>query len=177
LANSAGLSCSPAAAFQHGSSSEISRNLGLPRPSGRSFSRAAGDARFPVRPRADAGPAGGRHRPRAKKPYVLALSPKADGGGSLEPLASFMTNPAGAAVVDAVGPIRQLVEGAGPSPTRYLVILSGTLEPPAYRCRCSAHDPFHGTDPPRWRSSARNRRPSDRGRLAPSGLLISGGMK
>src|SRR5713101_7514626 len=61
-----------------------------------------------------------------KKPYVLALSPKADGGGPLDPLASFMTNPAGAAVVDAVGPIRQLVEGAGPSPTRYLVIVSGT---------------------------------------------------
>jgi len=37
-----------------------------------------------------------------------------------------MTNPAGAAVVDAVGPIRQLVEGAGPSPTRHLVIVSGT---------------------------------------------------
>ncbi len=32
-----------------------------------------------------------------KKPYVLALSPKADGSGPLEPLASFMTNPAGAA--------------------------------------------------------------------------------
>jgi len=61
-----------------------------------------------------------------KKPYVLALSPKADGSGPLEPLASFMTNPAGAAVVDAVGPIRQIVEGAGPSPRRYLVIVSGT---------------------------------------------------
>ena len=61
-----------------------------------------------------------------KKPYVLALSPNADGGGPLEPLASFMTNPAGSAVVDAVGPIRQLVEGAGASPRRYLVIVSGT---------------------------------------------------
>jgi hypothetical protein len=37
-----------------------------------------------------------------------------------------MTNPAGAAVVDAVGPIRQLVQGEGPSPKRYLVIVSGT---------------------------------------------------
>jgi len=61
-----------------------------------------------------------------KKPYVLALSPNADGGGPLEPLASFMTNPAGSAVVDAAGPIRQLVEGAGASPRRYLVIVSGT---------------------------------------------------
>jgi YVTN family beta-propeller protein len=64
-----------------------------------------------------------------KKPYVLALSSKADGGGPLEPLASFMTNPAGAAVVDAVGPIRQLVEGEGPSARRYLVIVSGTPGP------------------------------------------------
>ena len=60
-----------------------------------------------------------------KKPYVLALSAKADGGGPLQPLASFMTNPAGAAIVDTVGPIRQLVEGEGPSPRRYLVIVSG----------------------------------------------------
>jgi hypothetical protein len=41
-----------------------------------------------------------------------------------------MTNPAGAAVVNAVGPIRQFVEGEGPSPTRYLVILSGTSAKP-----------------------------------------------
>ena len=61
-----------------------------------------------------------------KKPYVLALSPKADAGGPLEPLAGFVTNPAGAAIVNAVGPIRQVVQGAGGSPRRYLVILSGT---------------------------------------------------
>ena len=61
-----------------------------------------------------------------KKPYVLALSAKADGSGPLEPLAGFMTNPAGASIVNAVGAIRQLVEGAGPSPKRYLVIVSGT---------------------------------------------------
>jgi hypothetical protein len=41
-----------------------------------------------------------------------------------------MTNPAGAAVVDAVGPIRQVVKDPGPSPTRYLVILSGTPATP-----------------------------------------------
>jgi YVTN family beta-propeller protein len=61
-----------------------------------------------------------------KKPYVLALSPKADAGGPLEPLAGFVTNPAGAAIVNAVGPIRQVVQGTGGSPRRYLVILSGT---------------------------------------------------
>jgi len=66
-------------------------------------------------------------------PYVLALSKNLRGAGPLEPLASFMTNPAGAAVVNAVGPIRQFVEGEGPSPTRFLVIVSGTpttLGPP-----------------------------------------------
>jgi len=61
-----------------------------------------------------------------KKPYVLALSADATGAGPLEPLAGFTTNPAGAAVVDAVGPIRQLVQGEGPVPRRYLVIVGGT---------------------------------------------------
>ncbi len=61
-----------------------------------------------------------------RKPYVLALSPTADAGGPLEPLAGFVTNPAGAAIVNAVGPIRQVVQGTGGSPRRYLVILSGT---------------------------------------------------
>ena len=37
-----------------------------------------------------------------------------------------MTNPAGAAVVNAVGPIRQLVRGEDKNPRRYLVILPGT---------------------------------------------------
>jgi len=65
-----------------------------------------------------------------KKPYVLALSGKADGSSPLEPLAAFMTNPAGAAIVNAVGPIRQVVQGAGDSPRRYLVIASGTPAAP-----------------------------------------------
>jgi len=61
-----------------------------------------------------------------RKPYVLALSPTADAGGPLEPLAGFVTNPADAAIVNAVGPIRQVVQGTGGSPRRYLVILGGT---------------------------------------------------
>ena len=61
-----------------------------------------------------------------RKPYVLALSPTADAAGPLEPLAGFMTNPAGAAIVNAVGPIRQVVQGSGDLPRRYLVIVSGT---------------------------------------------------
>ncbi len=63
-----------------------------------------------------------------RKPYVLALSSDAAGAGPLEPLAAFMANPAGAAIVDAVGPIRQLVQGEGATPRRYLVIAAGTPE-------------------------------------------------
>jgi len=60
-----------------------------------------------------------------KQPYVLALADKANGTGSLEPLASFMTNPAGAAIVNAVGPIRQIVQGDNKAERRYLVIVAG----------------------------------------------------
>jgi YVTN family beta-propeller protein len=60
-----------------------------------------------------------------KKAYVLAFSADATGAGPLEPLAGFMTNPAGAAIVNAVGPIRQIVQNEGPAPRRYLVIAPG----------------------------------------------------
>src|SRR6201987_5178691 len=63
-----------------------------------------------------------------KQPYVLALAENPDGTGSLQPLQSFMTNPAGAAIVNAIGPIRQLVETDVKAQRRYLVIVpaSGT---------------------------------------------------
>jgi YVTN family beta-propeller protein len=61
-----------------------------------------------------------------KHPYVLGLSDRVDGHGKLEPLASFMTNPAGAAIVNAVGPIRQAVLPEVKAPRRYLVIVRGT---------------------------------------------------
>jgi YVTN family beta-propeller protein len=61
-----------------------------------------------------------------KKPYVLALSSDPNGAGTLEPLSGFMTNPAGASIVNALGPIRQIVQGGGATPRRYLVIASGT---------------------------------------------------
>jgi YVTN family beta-propeller protein len=64
-----------------------------------------------------------------KSPYVLALAEHADGSGPLQPLATFMTNPAGAAIVDADGPIRQLVTDAAPTARRYLVIAAG---PPSH---------------------------------------------
>jgi YVTN family beta-propeller protein len=61
-----------------------------------------------------------------KRPYVLALSSRADGGGALEALTAFMTNPAGSAIVNAIGPIRQLVRGEANTARRYLVIVTGS---------------------------------------------------
>jgi len=60
------------------------------------------------------------------RPYVLALSRRADGGGGLQPLAAFTTNAAGAAIVNGVGPIRQVVRGESGAERRYLVIAPGT---------------------------------------------------
>jgi len=60
-----------------------------------------------------------------KQPYTLALAEHADGGGTLQPLAGFMTNPAGSAIVNTVGPLRQIVSGDTPTARRYLVILNG----------------------------------------------------
>jgi YVTN family beta-propeller protein len=62
------------------------------------------------------------------KPYVLALAKKRDGSGTLQPLSAFKTNPAGAAIVTAVGPIRQLVKDEGDTQKRYLVIAPGTAD-------------------------------------------------
>jgi YVTN family beta-propeller protein len=57
-----------------------------------------------------------------KMPYVLALAEQPDGGGTLQPLANFMTNPAGSAIVNAIGPIRQIVQSNSDASRRYLVI-------------------------------------------------------
>ncbi|MGA0532675.1 YncE family protein [Hansschlegelia sp. KR7-227] len=64
-----------------------------------------------------------------KKRYVLALAERRDGGGDRQPLAAFMTNPAGSAIVNAVGPIRQIVGDGGPDRRRYLVIASDDRGP------------------------------------------------
>lgn len=67
-----------------------------------------------------------------KKPYGLALSSNADGSGVLDPVAKFMTNPAGAAIVNAIGPLRRSVQGVAGTPRRYLVIApSGEDKPRA----------------------------------------------
>jgi YVTN family beta-propeller protein len=60
------------------------------------------------------------------RPYVLALSDAPDGEVALEPLAAFTTNPQGSAIVNAVGPIRQVVQGSGGVRRRYLAIAPGT---------------------------------------------------
>jgi YVTN family beta-propeller protein len=60
------------------------------------------------------------------KPYLLALATEPSATGVLEPLQGFMTNPAGAAIVNAIGPIRQVVRGEDKIPRRYLVIVPGT---------------------------------------------------
>ena len=60
-----------------------------------------------------------------KQRYVLALADHPDGAGSLQPLAAFMTNPAGSAIVNVAGPIRQIVQGPGEAERRYLVIAPG----------------------------------------------------
>jgi YVTN family beta-propeller protein len=61
-----------------------------------------------------------------RQPYTLALARRADGSGVLEPLASFMSNPAGAAIVNATGPIRQIVHSEVAAERRYLVIVAGS---------------------------------------------------
>jgi YVTN family beta-propeller protein len=61
-----------------------------------------------------------------RKPYVLALAREPKGAGALEPLAAFMTNPAGSAIVNAAGPIRQLLRGEDLAQRRYLVIAPGS---------------------------------------------------
>ncbi|HEY4133447.1 MAG TPA: DUF305 domain-containing protein [Gemmatimonadaceae bacterium] len=63
--------------------------------------------------------------------YVFALSSKADGSGDVEPLAQFVANAAGAAIVSAVGPLRQLAHTNASTARRYLVIRAGTSAQPA----------------------------------------------
>src|SRR6267143_449933 len=65
-----------------------------------------------------------------KQPYVLGLAYGRDGEGPLEPLAAFMTNPAGSAIVNATGAIRQVVHGEDRIQRRYLVIAQGHADKP-----------------------------------------------
>jgi YVTN family beta-propeller protein len=62
-----------------------------------------------------------------KQPYVLALANNADGSGVVEPLAAFMSNPAGSAIVNTIGSIRHIVQGEARSERRFLVIAPGSI--------------------------------------------------
>src|SRR2546423_13756719 len=62
---------------------------------------------------------------QARQPYLLALADQPDGTGALQPLASFATNSTGAAIGNAIGPIRQLVEVQASTMRRYLGIAAG----------------------------------------------------
>ncbi len=66
-----------------------------------------------------------------KTRYVLALASSPDGKGELQPLSSFMTNPAGSAIVNALGPIRQIVQNEKKNQRRYLVIAAAGEKGPA----------------------------------------------
>ena len=65
-----------------------------------------------------------------RKQYILALSGKPDGKGVLEPLTTFMTNAAGSQIANAVGPLRQVVQGEEGVHRRFLVIVPGTAVAP-----------------------------------------------
>ena len=65
-----------------------------------------------------------------RTPHVLALASSPDGSGPLQPIAAFTTNPAGSAIVNALGPIRQQVRAEQGASRRYLVIAHGTTDAP-----------------------------------------------
>lgn len=67
---------------------------------------------------------------KPKSRYVLALAASPDGKGELQPVSNFMTNPAGAAVVNALGPIRQIVQNEKADTRRYLVIAAASENGP-----------------------------------------------
>ncbi len=91
-----------------------------------------------------------------KKSYVLALANDPEGAGPLEPVARFDTNPAGAAVVNTVGPIRQVVSPSQAAPRRYLVIApvaedGSTGRPVQLQRSAESGPPAQGRMPPAQR--------------------------
>jgi len=74
-------------------------------------------------------------------PYVLALAGDQKGAGTLEPLANFKANPAGAAVVNAVGPLRQIIQDPSKSARRFLVVADGSSNAPGARVQVQAPGP------------------------------------
>jgi YVTN family beta-propeller protein len=62
--------------------------------------------------------------------YQLALCANAEGTGAIQPLSNFTANPAGAAIVTANGPIRQILNGDAADQKRWLVIREGNSQMP-----------------------------------------------
>ena len=114
-----------------------------PRPQGRRSGQGGltTEHRLAVRSRADPGPAGRGQRARAEE----ALPPRAreQARRSRGPRAprAFMTNPAGSAIVNAVGPIRQIVKDGSPEVRRYLVVAPGTPDYPGAPVQVQAAQP------------------------------------
>ncbi len=71
--------------------------------------------------------------------YVLGLAQNADGSGTFEALADFKSNAVGAAIVNAIGPIRQIVDRQTNAPQRYIVIRSGSSRVPHEVCQIQAY--------------------------------------
>ncbi len=95
------------------------------RADARRFRWQAGDAGHPVRPGRAADAAGRGHGTAPEDALRAGARRRSEGSDRLEPLAAFMTNPAGAAIVNAIGPIRQVTRTDAGASRRYLVVVSG----------------------------------------------------
>jgi hypothetical protein len=62
--------------------------------------------------------------------YQLGFAANAEGTGAVEPLSNFAANPAGAAIVAASGPIRQILGSDTVDHKRWLVIREGNSQMP-----------------------------------------------
>jgi hypothetical protein len=60
--------------------------------------------------------------------HVLALATEPNGSGMIKPLSAFTTNLAGSAIVNAIAPIRQIVQNRARPARCHLVIGPGTLD-------------------------------------------------
>ena len=110
-----------------------------------------------VQPGTGAGAGGGGYRPHAE----AALRPGARRQTGWhrrcsQPLTPFMTNPAGAAIVNAIGPIRQdCCQSNEAAAKQYLVILAGTPRQ-ARRASASPDRELIDTGRGSWRSSPKS---------------------
>lgn len=74
-----------------------------------------------------------------KRAYLLALGDNPAGKGPLQPLARFTTNPAGSAIVNVSGPIRQVVQDGTSGALRWLVIAEATSDGPGAVIQVQSH--------------------------------------